>query len=341
MAAGNSLTANTMIRRSGGGFGEHRGYVTILLIAIVGMAASAWFVTSFGANTVRLEGERKTAAALALAKQALIGRAAIDSTQPGSLPCPDLVTHIAGSNIPDDGIADLFAGTNCPSYVGRLPWRTLGLPDLRDAGGERLWYALSPNFRDYASLVRINDATAGTLSLAGATPVTNIAAIVFSPGPALGNQLRDSSANQNNVTQYLDGANASGGPVFAASAADDNFNDRLVTITVADLMAAVEKRVAFELTKTLNNYYLANSLLPTPALTTDATCLPGGDAALCLPSGGNAPGLLPRNREPRVQVGPASRFQPGLTRVGAHRSVTPSPPNARPCRPVRARRSAR
>ncbi len=27
--------------------------------------------------------------------------------------------------------------------LGRLPWKTLGLPDLRDAFGERLWYAVS------------------------------------------------------------------------------------------------------------------------------------------------------------------------------------------------------
>jgi hypothetical protein len=276
----------------------HRGYVAILLIAVIGMATSAWFVTSLSASAVRHDGERKTAAALALAKQALIGRAAIDISQPGSLPCPDLVTHIAGSNMPDDGIADLFAGTHCPNYVGRLPWRTLDLPDLRDAGGERLWYALSPNFRDYASLVRINDTTVGTLSLSGATPVNNIAAIIFSPGPALGNQLRTNSANHNNVAHYLDGANALGGPAYVSANADDNFNDRLVSITVSDLIAAVEKRIAFELTKALNTYYMANSLLPTPALTTDATCLPGGDVTLCLPSGSNAPGLLPRNVSP-------------------------------------------
>ena len=245
-----------------------------------------------------LERERKNTAALALAKQALIGRAAIDTSLPGSLPCPDLVTHIAGSNMPDDGIADLFAGTHCPNYVGRLPWRTLGLPDLRDADGERLWYALSPNFRDYAGHVQINDTTIGTLSVSGANPVANVAAIVFSPGAAMGNQLRTGAANRNDVAHYLDGTNAAGGPVFVAQAVDANFNDRLATITVADLMAVVEKRVALELTKTLNNYYLVNSVLPTPALATDVACLPGGNAALCLPSGVIASGLLPRNVSP-------------------------------------------
>jgi hypothetical protein len=283
-------------KRSGGG--PQQGYAAILLIAVIGTAAGVWFATSVGANAVRNERERKTAAALALAKQALIGRAAIDNSLPGSLPCPDIVTHIAGSNIPDDGIADLFAGNKCPSYVGRLPWRTLGLADLRDADGERLWYALSPNFRDFASLVRINDTTLGTLSVSGATPLTNVAAIVFSPGAVVGAQSRNGTANQNNIANYLDGVNASGGAAFVAQTADGNFNDRLATITVADLMAVVEKRVANEITAALNRYFLANSVLPKPALATDWACQPDGDLTLCLPSASSAPGILPRNLSP-------------------------------------------
>ncbi|MEO8442082.1 MAG: hypothetical protein ABI547_06310, partial [Betaproteobacteria bacterium] len=128
--------------------GNHRGYVAIILIALIFTSGATWFMTSLGAGSVRNERERKIAAVLAQAKKALLARATVDNSLPGSLPCPDLVTHIPGTNVPDDGIADLFAGTNCPSYVGRLPWRTLGLADLRDPDGERLWYALSPNFRD-------------------------------------------------------------------------------------------------------------------------------------------------------------------------------------------------
>ena len=273
----------------------HRGYALVVVIVVIGMLATAWLVTSFGATAVRIERERKTTAALALAKQALIGRATSDASLPGSLPCPDLKTHIAGTNVPDDGIADLFAGTNCPSYIGRLPWRTLGLPDLRDADGERLWYALSSNFRDFASHVTINDVTPGTLSVAGNAPATNIAAVVFAPGAPLTGQSRGGSAERANVANYLDGTNASGGSAFVALAASSAFNDRLAVITVADLMAVVEKRVAYEISAVLNKYFLANSVLPTPASASDATCLPAGDASLCLPSGSTATGILPRN----------------------------------------------
>ena len=244
--------------------GAHRGYIAIILIAVICILSGTWLASSLGANAVGSERERKTSSALAKAKQALVGRAAIDSTLPGSLPCPDMVTHITG-NVPDDGIADLFAGNNCPSYIGRLPWRTLGLAELHDADGERLWYALSPNFRDYASLVRINDSTTGTLSVSGGTSLTNVVAVIFAPGAALGSQSR-SGGNHNVVSNYLEGANASGGAAFVAHPASANFNDRLITVTVADIMAIVEKRVANEITAGLNHYFRANSVLPNPAL---------------------------------------------------------------------------
>ena len=274
---------------------RHRGYIAIVLIAVICTAGAAWIATSLGVGAVRSERERKVSAVLAHAKNALLGRAAIDKSLPGSLPCPDLITHIAGTNVPDDGIADLFAGTNCPNYIGRLPWRTLGLTDLRDPDGERLWYALSPNFRDYASQVLINDATAGTLSIAGAPALNNVVAIVFAAGAPVGSQTRNGAANQNNVINYLEGANAGGGSGFAAQPANANFNDRLATITAGDLLAFVEKRVANELTVSMNRYFVANSVLPNPAQTTDFSCQPHGDPSLCLPAATPIPGFLPRN----------------------------------------------
>ena len=282
------------------------GYTVIFLIAFIGVLTAAWLATSLGSTAVHIARERKTSAALGLAKQALIGRATADSSLPGSLPCPDLKTQIAGTNVPDDGIADLFAGTNCPSYVGRLPWRTLGLPDLRDADGERLWYALSSNFRDFASAVIINDSTMGTLSVTGDAPAANIAAIVFAAGAPLAGQSRGGSTDRNNVVNYLDGANAAGGPAFVSRSASSAFNDRLLFITVADLMAVVEKRVAFEITTALNKYFLAHSVLPTAASAHDATCLHPGDPAMCLPTGATASGILPRN------LGPGTGW-PGVT----------------------------
>ena len=49
--------------------------------------------------------------------------------------------------------------------IGRLPWKTFGLPDLRDGSGERLWYALSPNFRDNPSVSPLNSDTRGSITV--------------------------------------------------------------------------------------------------------------------------------------------------------------------------------
>jgi hypothetical protein len=273
---------------------SNRGYVAIVLVAVLCTAGATWLSTTLGANTVNNERERKISAVLAHAKQALIGRATVDASLPGSLPCPDLITNIAGSNVPDDGIADLFAGSNCPSYVGRLPWRTLGLADLRDADGERLWYALSPNFRDFASQVMINDATGGTLSISGSSALINVVAIIFAPGAPLESQTRTGASNKNIAANYLDGSNATGNPSFKTAVADAHFNDRLVAITVADLISFVERRVANEITARLNQQFAASSVLPNAAQVTDFACQPHGDPDLCLPAT-SMPGFLPRN----------------------------------------------
>jgi hypothetical protein len=53
-------------------------------------------------------------------------------------------------------VADLFAGQNCPAYVGRLPWKTLDLTELVDGYGDRLWYAISPGLRDHPAVQPLN-----------------------------------------------------------------------------------------------------------------------------------------------------------------------------------------
>src|SRR3989338_8627952 len=104
--------------------------LVMLIIMIIG--GMAYLVSSLNSSTLNVARGKVTADALKQAKEALIGRAVTDTTSPGSLPCPDA---------DGDGSADLFSGNNCPYYIGRLPWKTLGLSDLRDGSGEELWYA--------------------------------------------------------------------------------------------------------------------------------------------------------------------------------------------------------
>lgn len=116
-----------------------------------------------------------------------------------------------------------------------------------------------------------------------------VAAIIIAPGVAIGDQDR-STANPN-ATQYLDsftltasvGAKSNrtyafpdedfymGEDVQNISITDNTyvrpyeFNDKLVYITIDELMVAVEKRAATEAKSALNKYKAANGYFPHPA----------------------------------------------------------------------------
>jgi hypothetical protein len=151
-------------RQDGGGL-----LIAIAAIALVLASAGALALTSAGAAAQR---ERTTERALAQAREALISFAAdrpIDArVGPGFLPCPDL---------DDDGWAESTCGSlsgqvGQAERLGRLPWKTLGLPDLRDGHGERLWYAVSTRFKGLlncaasAACVDMTPATAlGTITV--------------------------------------------------------------------------------------------------------------------------------------------------------------------------------
>ena len=102
--------------------------------------------------------------ALRQAKAALIAYAANEqwqtykgqsTDQPGALPCPDIVHD--GTEA-EEGDSDCV-GSTANNMIGRIPWKTLGIDDLRDASGERLWYALAHNFRKLSPTTVINSDT--------------------------------------------------------------------------------------------------------------------------------------------------------------------------------------
>lgn len=117
--------------------------------------------------------DRVTELALKQAKEALIAYATthavltLDSPNgPGYFPCPD---H------DDDGDSDWncgnHAGTTGQSRrLGRLPWKTLRLPDLRDSSGERLWYAVSSVYKNSTLKPGLNpDTGMGTITVRDST----------------------------------------------------------------------------------------------------------------------------------------------------------------------------
>ena len=290
---------------------HQKGLALLVLLALLGITATVLImrITASAADTT--EQDHNTARALGQAREALIARAANDATSPGSLPCPD-------TN--NDGIADLFMGPNCPSYIGRLPWKTLGLPDLRDGYGERLWYALSPSFRDNFPIVAVNSETLGQFTVTGLTPTTNAIAIIFSPGPAIGNEQRD-TANENIATNYLEGSNGTASPPaspnlnYVMLQPSGTFNDRLLVITSDMLFPDVERRVAREARACLDAFSkqpLANNRYPWAAPLTDLVNF--ADA--------------PNNRSgriPKTLANTQASLDPTVT------WVSPSPPLSQPC----------
>ena len=127
---------------------RQRGLVAVLVIALLVLGSLLFVFSSSGLTSVRVERERSTHDALATSKEGLIAYAVSHTdgvpvvgapARPGTLPCPDA---------DDDGHEDYDIATDaCRSLTGRLPWITLGLPDLRDDSGERLWYSVSNDFR--------------------------------------------------------------------------------------------------------------------------------------------------------------------------------------------------
>ncbi len=116
------------------------GATLMILLCVLAAALSGWLVATIHDNQ---SGERAALSAVSLARahEALVAYASSVSPdtaakRPGDLPCPDLN---------NDGSAELTCVT-ADKRIGRLPWKTLDLPDLRDGSNERLWYALSGNF---------------------------------------------------------------------------------------------------------------------------------------------------------------------------------------------------
>jgi hypothetical protein len=241
---------------------HQRGMMLIILMFIVGLAATTYLVYALNANTLKIERDKKTAEALSEAKNALIGWSAGHATLPGTLPCPDL------NNSGTSGTCNDTSGN-----IGRLPWKRLGLNDLRDGSGECLWYALSPRYRNTLSgSFRVpypinGDGIPGTLTVKGAdgnnlpAPVNPVIAVIIAPGAPLTMQNRSSATSSvcggnNTASNYLDtaqGVDNSTGNVsginytFIAGAPSNTFNDRLIYITAGEFYQAIRKRMVKEI----------------------------------------------------------------------------------------------
>jgi len=321
-----------------------RGFALIALLSLAALIsafliASALNFTSAGVSNER---EERSMGALRKAKAALIAYAASEqwqaykgqtTNQPGGLPCPDV----------NDTGASPGICSSAASRVGRLPWATIGSEDLRDASGERLWYAVSSNSYKNAANI-INSDTPGLLTVTGAAPASNVVAVVIGPGEALSGQ--DRIAQHNDPAAYLEGVTAST-PDYGyntVAVPSGTANDRLLVITQADLMAAVEPVVAARIERDVKPYIQAWSDPVTgwgaypfaaPFAAGGPPANPGRAQAEYKGATGQANGLLPITTDPnwaRWQTSSISITQiPGGTGTGANVPPDPTTINSIDC----------
>lgn len=247
---------------------KQQGFALLIFVAILTTAAAALAikVLNNNGNNSQIARDKITAAALAQAKDALIGYAITygDSHSGmvhGYLPCPDQV----GGN--PEGSAELVCGTQDVSVIGRLPWKTLDLAPLRGGDNECLWYAVSGTYKNNPKTGLMNWDTNGLLQVYASdgttllTPANNQAvAVIFAPGTTSPGQDRSGATaplcgGNYTASNYLDTNGIfNNATVQAAANAISQFrlgvpsaqaNDQMIFITKQDIWNALQRRNNF------------------------------------------------------------------------------------------------
>lgn len=240
---------------------EQNGGALIIFVLIVSLVALTIIFNSLNGEQLEAFRKDKTAKALFQAKNALLGWSVLRGTtgvagMPGQLPCPEDTSQIG--NPINEGNAMPSCNSALP-IVGRLPWKTLGLGDLRDGNGDKLWYALSTGFRS----APINSTTIGQINVNG-TPNAAVA-IIFSAGVILAGQNRPTptSASPPLVADYLDLTNNDGDINFSSTGPAGTFNDGTLLVIQSELFSLVARRILREVrgdaSQGLVKFYPANS----------------------------------------------------------------------------------
>lgn len=285
---------------------NQNGAVLILMAFIIAIAATVYLVKSYAPNSIRAEQDKRTYLALNAAKKALIAWSAGHLYHPGQMPFPDRNTDgnydgVSDCNSPTSTFNYSFLIGQLPVYGQNNPCTApqFGVgDDYRDAQGNRLWYAVSRNlvhkYESPAADPIINPSIANSLSWLvvrdrnGQVISNRVAVVIIAPGNALSGQNRAGAAPD--ASQYLDSVNIGANHYSNANydrhdedfiigqdsrdvtEADTSvtkpyyFNDKLVYITIDELMAAVTHRASTEAIRLLKQYRAKSGQFPYAAI---------------------------------------------------------------------------
>ena len=263
----------------------------MLTLVAVGSAVLLDRLQASAPSRLRTANAKVSIDALSTAKSALIGWAITHPNKLGGLPFPD---RNADGNYDGEADCPATSVTSTSLLFGRFPYKGNAVPCnkvelsayVTDGAGEQLWYAVSENIlSDKNDSVFINPGLVESVSNpwltvrdATGAPLTDdngdklkIAAVLIAPGRAFAGQDRSAAAPA--ASAYLDsitiasGANAG---TYSNSdddldfimytdsdlteSVDDEFNDRLVYITVDELLSLVERSVLGEIANWLETY---------------------------------------------------------------------------------------
>lgn len=278
---------------------KQRGNTLLIFLALF-MSMFAYFAVS-SLTAQKNEINQANALALGQAKMALVGFAATyRDRNPGEmfgyLPCPDT---------DNDGVSNTPCGAAGVTSIGRLPWKTLGLPPLKDSVGECLWYIVSGNATDNPKTQPFNWDTVGQLivrqdgmNVVPTDPHDAPWALVLAPGEKLqslgqANQIPASSpfcsgTAASLATDYLEGTatTLTNGVVEVASSVSvkaGTNNDLWISVLPKDIFDRIAKRTGFgtDIVDTLtrrielcaNNLPSSGFLSGPPSVTTDKGAL--------------------------------------------------------------------
>ncbi len=281
---------------------SQQGYTLLVMVFLIALIVTVYTIKKLNSSEITIQRDKNTAAVLAQAKDALIGWSVAHPKYPGMFPFPDRANdgnYDGNSDCTNAAPAfGLLLGklphvAQTPPCVGDNDYGVFA--DLLDGSGERLWYAVSRN------LVRTSVAPGGLIinpAIANSPTVpwlivrdkngqiisNRVAAVVIAPGSPVGAQDRSGGLAQANA--YLDNITIAGVTFSNADYAIANedfiigddmrhisaahalylqpyqYNDKLIYITIDELMLALNKRAVREVANRLSAYYLASSVNP-------------------------------------------------------------------------------